>query len=79
MRFKIGNTFVGSNSPCFVVAELSGNHNGKFSRAKEMILKAKQAGANANKLQTYKADTITLNSSRNHLFLEYVRFVKDLN
>ena len=64
-KFKIGNTFVGKNSPCFVVAELSGNHHGKFNRAKNMILKAKEAGANAIKLQTFKEDTLTLNSNRN--------------
>ena len=64
MKFKIGKTYVGDNSPCFVVAELSGNHNGEFSRAKKMLIKAKQSGANAVKLQTYKPETITLNSNR---------------
>ena len=65
MIFKIGKTLVGEGAPCFVVAELSGNHNGNISRAKKMIIKAKEAGANAVKLQTYTADTITLKSNRN--------------
>jgi len=64
MKFKIGQTTIGENTPCFVVAELSGNHNGDFNRVKKMILKAKKAGANAIKLQTYTADTITLNSNK---------------
>ncbi len=65
MIFKIGKTTVGEGAPCFVVAELSGNHNGNINRAKKMIIKAKEAGANAVKLQTYTADTITLKSNKN--------------
>ena len=41
MKFKIGKTTVGENSPNFIVAELSGNHNGKFQRIKKMIYEAK--------------------------------------
>ncbi|VAW49912.1 N-acetylneuraminate synthase [hydrothermal vent metagenome] len=47
-----------------IVAELSGNHNGDLQRAKALIYIAKQAGADAVKLQTYTADTITINSDR---------------
>ena len=43
----------------FVVAELSANHNGSLSLAKKTIAAAKEAGADAVKLQTYTADTIT--------------------
>ena len=64
MKFKIGKTTVGENSPNFIVAELSGNHNGKFQRIKKMIYEAKKAGANAVKLQTYTPDTITLKSNK---------------
>lgn len=59
-QFKIGNTLVGENSPCFIVAEISGNHNQDYGRAVEIIHAAKEAGADAIKLQTYTADTITL-------------------
>ena len=64
IKFKLGRKFVGDNFPCLVVAELSGNHKGKFKRVKNLIIKAKQAGADLIKLQTYTPDTITLNSNR---------------
>ena len=60
MKIKIGKTFLGNNLPAFIVAEMSGNHGGKISRAIKIIKAAKRAGANAIKLQAYTADTITL-------------------
>jgi pseudaminic acid synthase len=46
----------------YVIAELSANHNGRFETARQMLEEAKAAGADAVKLQTYRPDTITLNS-----------------
>ena len=51
---------------CFIIAELSANHGGKLEIALETIKAAKRAGADAIKLQTYTADTITLNSKKEH-------------
>lgn len=59
--FKIGSRTVGADSPTFIVAELSGNHNQDFNRAIELVHAAKESGADAIKLQTYTADTITIN------------------
>lgn len=59
--FQIGNRTVGDGSPTFIVAELSGNHNQDYNRALELVHAAKEAGADAVKLQTYTADTITIN------------------
>ena len=64
MKIKLGRKFIGDHLPCLIVAELSGNHKGKFSRIKNLIIKAKQAGADLIKLQTYTPDTITLKSNK---------------
>lgn len=58
--FQIGSRTVGAGSPTFIVAELSGNHNQDYNRALELVHAAKEAGADAIKLQTYTADTITI-------------------
>ena len=60
----IGNKYIGANHPCFIVAEMSGNHNMSFERAKEIVQAAAAAGVDGVKLQTYTADTITLNSDQ---------------
>jgi pseudaminic acid synthase len=60
--FYIDTFNINSDSPVFIIAELSANHNGSLDNAIATIKAAKRAGANAIKLQTYTADTITLNS-----------------
>lgn len=64
MTIRVGNISVGAGHPCFLVAELSGNHNGDLGRALATVHAAKQAGAHAIKLQTYTADTLTIRSTR---------------
>lgn len=61
MKVQIGQHLLGSRQPVFIVAEMSGNHGGDIKRAIEIVHAAKRAGADAIKLQTYTADTITLN------------------
>ena len=57
---KINGHIIGPDHPPYVIAELSANHNGDIARAFEIMVAAKQAGANAIKIQTYRPDTITL-------------------
>jgi pseudaminic acid synthase len=59
--FRIGNHTIGNDNPTFIIAELSCNHNGDINCALELIREAAKAGANAIKIQTYTADTMTLN------------------
>ncbi len=58
--FRIGSKTISRNSPVFIVAEISANHNQDYNRALEIIHAAGEAGADAVKLQTYTPDSITL-------------------
>ncbi|MDB4293009.1 pseudaminic acid synthase [Maribacter sp.] len=60
----IDNFTIDQNSPVFIIAELSANHNGSITTAIETVKAAKRAGADCIKLQTFTADTITLDSKK---------------
>ncbi len=59
-RIRLGDHEIGKGAPPLVVAELSGNHNGSLDRALAIVEAAARAGAHAVKLQTYTAETMTL-------------------
>lgn len=61
---KVGSRTIGPNEEPFIIAEMSGNHNGSKERAIEIIKRAAETGVDCLKFQTYTADTITLNSSK---------------
>lgn len=61
---KIGTHSLGSGHPCYIIAELSANHGGDFQIAADTIRAMKEAGADAVKLQTYTADTLTIASDK---------------
>ncbi len=57
---NIGDRIIGEGYPTYIIAEMSANHLQDYKRAKRIILAAKEAGANAIKLQSYRPDTITI-------------------
>jgi pseudaminic acid synthase len=67
---KIGSHTITKTSKVFIIAELSANHNGNIETAIETIRAAKRAGADCIKLQTYLADTITIDSDKNDFLIK---------
>jgi len=68
---KIAGRQIGSGQPTYIIAEISANHGQIFDKAVELVRAAKEAGADAIKLQTYTPDTLTLDSTQ-----EYFRIGK---
>ena len=60
-NIEINHKKIGNDQEVYIVAEMSGNHNGSLDTALEIIKSAKECGANAIKIQTYTPDTITIN------------------
>jgi pseudaminic acid synthase len=71
LNIAIGNRKVGPGNPVWIIAELSANHNQDYDQAVQLIRAAKEAGADAIKLQTYTPDTITIDCDN-----EYFRIGK---
>lgn len=66
---RINGRLVGQNAPAYIVAEMSANHGGDFSRAVKILEEARAAGADAVKLQTYTADTLTIKSDQDYFLI----------
>lgn len=65
-KIKIGNSYIGEDEKTYLVAEVSANHLQDYHRAEAIIKAAKDAGADAVKLQTYLPDTITLDCDNDY-------------
>jgi N-acetylneuraminate synthase len=72
-HLEIAGRRIGPGEPCYVIAEVSANHNQKLDEAVALVRAAKEAGADAVKLQTYTADTITIASDEPWFRIEGTR------
>lgn len=70
MSIRIGTHHIGLEHPPFVIAEMSGNHNGSLDRALAIVDAVADAGAQALKLQTYTADTMTLDLAEREFVID---------
>ena len=77
MSFQINHREIGVGNPAYIIAEMSANHAGSLSHAKEIIWAAKEAGADCVKIQTYTADTITLNCDNEYFRIKTGPWQKD--
>lgn len=68
-KIKIAEREIGEECPPYIIAEMSANHNGDINNAYKIISMAKRSGADAVKLQTYKADTITMDSKESEFMI----------
>lgn len=68
--FSIGEKHISRQAPPFIIAEMSGNHNQSLERALKIVEEAAWAGADAIKLQTYTAETMTLDMNEREFFIE---------
>ena len=59
-RIQVKNRMIGEGCPVYIIAEMSANHAGSLSRAKDIIYAAKESGADCIKIQTYTPDTLTI-------------------
>ncbi|MDB9453403.1 pseudaminic acid synthase [Dolichospermum circinale] len=66
---EIQDRKIGNNHPPFIIAEMSGNHNQSLERALEIVEIAAKTGVHALKIQTYTADTMTLDLDRDEFFI----------
>ena len=69
-EFAVAGRAIGPGHPTYLIAEMSGNHHQDFGRALAILRAAKEAGADAIKLQTYTPDTLTIDSDQDSFIIK---------
>ena len=69
-KLTINNRIIGDGNPIYIIAEMSANHNKNIKTALKIIEAAKKSGADAVKIQTYSADTMTIDCNNKHFLLK---------
>jgi len=69
-KVRIGDRLIGEGEPCFIIAEAGVNHNGDIGLAKKLISAAKDAGADAVKFQTFKAENVVTKDAKKAKYQE---------
>ena len=69
MQMKIDKSIIGDNHPTFIIAEMSANHGHNINKAIDLVYAAKESGADAIKLQTYTAETMTLDHKSKDFYI----------
>ena len=67
-RIKVDNRYIGDNEPCFIIAEIGINHNGRIDLAKKMIDVARECGVDAVKFQCFKAEEFIANPEETYTY-----------
>jgi len=67
---KIGNREIGLGRPCYIIAEMSANHNRDIETAKKIVKAAASAGADAIKLQHYTANSLTIDCDNDYFRID---------
>ena len=69
-EFTIDGKKVGESSPPYIIAEMSSNHGGELSRAKNIIKLSKNCGADAVKIQVYEPNSLTIDCHKKHFLID---------